>query len=612
MDSRDLEQIDAFLSEVGQASLLEYYGVQTTMSPQDIATRIKSKRTWAQAQQANPKFRAEALWLIKNNKLVHRILGAELQAYSEAVSSKERDRKLEMLDLFVQGSLVHGKLSNTAEGAIRRQATELGLSEPEVSRYLEEKLEQVSHISPGDADILPPASEPEEADYYEVLKVSPDATVEEIEQAYRARYRWARSLKDLQRANAIYSQLDEACQHLASPEKRKAYDARRADASPAPGTTAPQDKPEPRPPSAFPEPTPFPSRLPARNSLPKSEDSAPSGEPQEEAFSGSYTPIPSPMPRWTDSADGEGSSQPDSRMRESPSVPLRLAEPAPEPPDRVGRRSFEPGTPGEPARPRHTPRLQVDGPDHLAFSLLLRPKETSIQVRNAGKGQIRGHVASSQAWLQATPKTLLLRRESKTIRIASHPRRMSGRSGRARVTISTSHGERWVITVDAHKRRIAFPVTLSLALILLALAVTSRMGLLPFDIPFLPTPYAGEVRTFLHINVAPPADVILINDIPVGSGASLPLEDPVPPGTAIELEVRRAGHQTWTESLVLADGQRKTLKVELLPEDKAPPPSEPAEATTIVAPPDAAPAEPVADDGSEQPAPGAGPAENQP
>ena len=54
MTPQDLEKIDTFLGLTGQASLLEYYGIKADAAPKDIETKIKTQRTWAQAQQANP------------------------------------------------------------------------------------------------------------------------------------------------------------------------------------------------------------------------------------------------------------------------------------------------------------------------------------------------------------------------------------------------------------------------------------------------------------------------------------------------------------------------------------------------------------------------------
>ena len=74
MDRRDLEQIDRFLSIVGKASLFEYFGIDPEADAATVEEALKKRRAWAQGQQANPKFRSESLWIIKNMALSKRAL----------------------------------------------------------------------------------------------------------------------------------------------------------------------------------------------------------------------------------------------------------------------------------------------------------------------------------------------------------------------------------------------------------------------------------------------------------------------------------------------------------------------------------------------------------
>ncbi|MFT5587676.1 MAG: hypothetical protein ACI9VR_005289, partial [Cognaticolwellia sp.] len=87
MDSRDLEQIESFLGMVGKPSLFVYYDIRHESPDAGVEAAIKKRRSWAQGQQANPKFRAEALWLIKNNALIRRTLLQERESYLVYVAS---------------------------------------------------------------------------------------------------------------------------------------------------------------------------------------------------------------------------------------------------------------------------------------------------------------------------------------------------------------------------------------------------------------------------------------------------------------------------------------------------------------------------------------------
>ncbi len=554
MDARDLQQIDAFLADVGQASLLEYYGIAPDASTSDVESRIKSKRSWAQAQQANPKFRYQALWLIKNNALVHRVLVQGMKAYVEAVSARERDRKLQMLDLFVQGSLVSGRLSAESEAAIRRQATEMGLTEAETSRYLEDKVglidDQESLFE--EPDQAEPASPTGNfIDYYKLLATSPQATAEEIEEAYRERYRWARTLKDLQRANEIYQQLEQAWRILSDISRRRDYDDKRRRILEA----SKPAEPPPRVPPALRAAPPDSMRRDAESS------STPAADTQDR------TEAPSELrlgkPGWASGKKEDLEPEPT-----RPPLPPRLDpsdnETAPRPSSHLGRRTFQPGTPGSPARPKHGPELEVKGPEQITLGLFMRPVVRTVRVRNIGKGRLRANVASSQPWLQVSPRTLHLKRDSQQIELRVFPSRLPGRSGRARVTISTTHGERWATSIDAYKRRISHIAFAMFAVILLVL-----VGLVRYEVLEDPTgwirPQTNEtVRTLLRVTMDPPGATILLNDRAAGQGPEKVFMDPTPPGTPLELRVAHPGFQEFIESLIFVDGQRIRREVTLV------------------------------------------------
>jgi hypothetical protein len=565
MDARDLQQIDAFLADLGQASLLEYYGITPDSSAEDVKARIKSKRAWAQAQQANPKFRFQALWLIKNNSLVQRVLLQEMKQYVEAVSARERDRKLQMLDLFVQGSLVSGRLSSESEAAIRRQAAEMGLSEAETSRYLDEKIGQDDQSSlfeePEDA---PSTAQDDFIDYYQLLQISPQATAEEVEEAYRERYRWARTLKDLQRANDIYRQLEQAWRVLSDMTRRRDYDDQRRKRERV--SSAPSGAPE------------VPAALRAsaledkeRESLSKPEPSLERDPPSE---------IRLGRPQWA--KEGGSGQRQDPLGLQRPQAPPALeleppahtralqdpepSAPTPSPPPDFRSRTFQPGTPDSPARPRHTPQLSVQGPDQITLGLLFKPVVRTIKVTNSGRGRLRGNVASSQPWLQVTPRTLHLKDDAQVIELKAYPSRLPGRSGRARVTISTTHGERWATNVDAYKRRVGRIAAAVVTLLVLSVLVLDKQGILDlgiFDRGIQP----DQVRTVLQIEVDPPQAAVTLN----GQANRGPvILNPALPGVPVVLEVTLPGREPYRERLVFVDDQRIRREVKLVNEGLGP------------------------------------------
>ncbi len=559
MDARDLQQIDAFLTDLGQASLLEYYGITADAPQADVKARIKAKRSWAQAQQANPKFRYQALWLIKNNSLVQRVLLEEMKAYVEAVAARERDRKLQMLDLFVQGSLVSGRLSSESEAAIRRQAAEMGLTEAETTRYLEDKVGQDDQESLFEADGAEPAKPDDNfIDYYELLRISPQATAEEVEEAYRERYRWARTLKDLQRANDIYKQLEQAWRILSDTTRRRDFDDQRRARKSAETEHKPSASSGPSPSIGFadPEPSEPPSEL----------------EPPSEIRLG--------RPQWAQDRPERGSPKPDpltlaprpepepSSRPKLPTTPIEPPAPTPTPPPDFRSRTFQPGTPEAPAKPRHTPRLSVQGPDQISLGLLFKPVVRTITVRNAGKGRLRGNVASSQPWLQVSPRTLHLRDAAQVIELRAFPGRLPGHSGRARVTISTTHGERWATNVDAYKRRVGRIAAGVITIAVLLLLVLDRQGIVPIGI--FPPPGPEQYRTVLQLEVVPPDASILLDGRMAGKGPAKLLMDPVQPGQPLVLTVQHPDREPYVERMVFVDHQRIRRAVTLASKGQGP------------------------------------------
>jgi curved DNA-binding protein CbpA len=564
MDARDLQQIDAFLADLGQASLLEYYGITPDSSEDDVKSRIKAKRAWAQAQQANPKFRFQALWLIKNNSLVQRVLLEEMKPYVEAVSARERDRKLQMLDLFVQGSLVSGRLSTESEAAIRRQAAEMGLSDAETSRYLEEKVGEDDQASLFEEHADAKAEQQDDfVDYYELLQISPQATAEEVEEAYRERYRWARTLKDLQRANEIYLQLEQAWRVLSDMGRRRDYDDQRRKRERV--NSAPRKAPE----------VPVALRANAREDQERESRSAPEPSFEQEPPS----EIRLGRPQWaqeggrTESRDPLGLAKPKLALEPPASPPPSEAPepsaPTPSPPPDFRDRTFQPGTPDAPARPRHTPQLSVEGPDQITLGLLFKPVVKTIKVTNAGRGRLRGNVASSQPWLQVTPRTLHIKDDAQIIELRAFPARLPGRSGRARVTISTTHGERWATNVDAYKRRIGRIAAAVATLLVLSVLVLDKQGVLNLGI-FDAGPSPDQVRTVLQVEVEPPGALVRLGGDVRGKGPSQLILNPALPGNPVLLEVELPGHEPFVERLVFVDDQRIRRSVKLVPDGLGP------------------------------------------
>jgi hypothetical protein len=466
---------------------------------------------------------------------------------------------MEMLDLFLEGSLVHGQVSPKAREAIRRRASDMGLTDEEIDTYLDRRLTSV--LAPDEEAPVAPAWDP-----YTVLGIRRDAELEVIEQAYRSRYRWARSLRDLGRAQAVYQELDRAWRDLSAPERRAAIDAGldpdgsvlRVGRSSARTTIPPVDGP----------------RVVDRVPSPAEVVAAPNGpRPGDLGFGRAKTPPPAA--EYPSEARGSGmttrppsatSTRPPSATSTRPRLPLEEAvTPEPRdggtaPPPTLLPFTDPPAGPSDDDEEILPARLHVDIPATVELTTWFHPVRSTFHVTNEGAGPMPGTLTSSQPWLTVSPRTLDPHARDTLVEITFWPRQVPGRTGTARLSVTTAHGQRRVITVRARKRPLALPIAgISIALVLLAF-LASRAGV---HLPFLSGPDMGPIRTRLSLVVSPPADAILLDGERVGGGPLLELADPAPPGRRVRMRIERLGCLPYEDDLVFGDGQRLDLQVKL-------------------------------------------------
>ena len=240
MDPRSLDEIHRFTASVEQPDLFEYLDLEKDADKDTVLHAIQVRRSWAQGQQANPKFRQEALWVIKNISLITSALTTEADAYTKDLRQRIEQEKLETLSIFINGMLAQGELTAAAEEAIQQQGEALGLVESTVIRRIGEILAEQDAKS-FEVDEPPAiggvAELDQETDLYAILDTPPDSDPDTLEQAYRKRYRWARQLQDRNKSSRVYALLDEAWRVLKDPEKRAEYDQERAQLQP--GDTTP-------------------------------------------------------------------------------------------------------------------------------------------------------------------------------------------------------------------------------------------------------------------------------------------------------------------------------------------------------------------------------------
>lgn len=111
MEQKDLDEIHKFLALVGRAELYEYYAISPTASDAQVDEVITKRRKWAQGQQSNPKYKQEALFLIKNYALVRRVLLEEGAAYRQHIQTHTQRNPQDELSGAIRRAVEGGQLS---------------------------------------------------------------------------------------------------------------------------------------------------------------------------------------------------------------------------------------------------------------------------------------------------------------------------------------------------------------------------------------------------------------------------------------------------------------------------------------------------------------------
>jgi curved DNA-binding protein CbpA len=160
MSPEEQKRLGAFLRTHSHRTARGYLGLKIEFEPASAETALEKRRLWAQAQQTNPKFQDEAIWILSN-----------LGVLREALTTPT------------------------------------------------EELPWLETTQGNDAKQL------QEADLYSLLGLTADASLDQIRDAHRLRYRDARHLKDRNEAHQIYAALDEAWRVLNDPVLREEYDS---------------------------------------------------------------------------------------------------------------------------------------------------------------------------------------------------------------------------------------------------------------------------------------------------------------------------------------------------------------------------------------------------
>jgi len=621
IDDADLEEIYRFLGTVEQPDLFAYLSQERDASASKVKTALRRRRSWAQGQQANPKYRQEALWLIKNIQLVRTALIDQREVYLSETDERANQRNIQALRFFIQTTLVDGTLHPQDEAKILECAEELGIDEAEVTAHIELVLTAM------DQGVLEttPQEEDEAPDHYEVLDVEPGVDQEALEAAYRERYRWARNLRDTEESSRVYAELDAAWRVLKDPERRAQYDLERGAAPAAPiftdegpaakprsdapdsqatasEETQPSDTPAAArtdgdqigylPPPDLPPPpqVPPPPEVPlftepmvveaeedaedAHFEMPEMDLEDPDDSmdgAQEPAFGEDAAPAEAIGPEddlFAPAPSGQPSLYSSDEEADASDTTIDFSSPAEEPSTRSMQASTAP--PEGPVLEigemddEALPILKVEGPSTIRIRTGNNPFPVRIMVKNAGEGQMSGSISSTAEWVEISPRHLNPNRAEHSIEVLVDPDKMPGNSARTTVEISTGHGEKAEVIIDAIKHLISPVVAIGSAVALLLIGIGALALYFMGDFGTTPPP---EPRTILTVHIDPPAGEVYIDDELVGKQGTMSLTDKFPVGKPFQVRVELDGFEPWAKTVTVSEGQEYRVDADLIIRD---------------------------------------------
>lgn len=143
--SQNFREIERFLQHVRQPSLFSYLNLSPAAAADTIRKALQARRVWAQSQQSNPRHREEALWLIRNRRLLDRALLEERGAYLQSLARARQVRALTHVRHFMT---IMGINEETLP-VIRSYARRSGLNDTIVEQLIEREKPDLCYSSAG-------------------------------------------------------------------------------------------------------------------------------------------------------------------------------------------------------------------------------------------------------------------------------------------------------------------------------------------------------------------------------------------------------------------------------------------------------------------------------
>lgn len=212
MPDKTIKAADDFCTLVGHPNLLEYLGLPPYSTADEAMEKLRSRRRYMQGMQSNPKYKDEALFLIKNYSTLLAAL-QDPQLHISVMEQLRRAENLPSLETTIRNILKGGSLNEEQEEFLHITAIEMGIQ----NDIFQDTLNRLTR----EAGILRPAGDIETAssgfwsnDPYLVLDISRSFTDDSLKEAYERRRKQARQLPRVTLSNRALNQLAAAVDAL--------------------------------------------------------------------------------------------------------------------------------------------------------------------------------------------------------------------------------------------------------------------------------------------------------------------------------------------------------------------------------------------------------------
>lgn len=147
MDPRHLELAAEFATLTGTTDLIAYLGLPPGATTAEAKASLRARRKKMQGMQANPKYRREAVFLIKHSSAFEALL-EDMDSYKQATIDIHEAGQVPILEMAIQGALAGGALSQEQKNHLREMARKLSISDG----TFDATLERLTKAAPAPAD----------------------------------------------------------------------------------------------------------------------------------------------------------------------------------------------------------------------------------------------------------------------------------------------------------------------------------------------------------------------------------------------------------------------------------------------------------------------------